>query len=430
MKGKESINMFEINADKTISVTRGDSGSFVAPINYALQKGDVLRLKVFRKKACDDVVLQKDFAIGEATETVSLELTENDTRIGEIISKPVDYWYEIELNPDNNPQTLVGYDDDGAKIFRLYPEGRDLEDDELTEEEKDTLNKFLTEFKEVTIPTETQKYVDSIIDTEINENSSNPVSNKVMCEHGESIHKSVISEIQGSSVTVDDLYSHYAVNKAEYPYIHIYYGLPLLKVVFSAEVGFNENDEIYRTHSLIDTIRCSLGGNPTLDTIYTTILSNTPDFDVSEGTVMVGKLDASYISYANFSFPDSWVNVFEIPESYTLHSLSKKMAEVLQELNNSTENEPNATYSANVINKNVVAPFKEYQEYIEQVLGSIVNEIDPDKGIPKGKIPTVEAVYNYGLRIINAHREEVNEQIAELKGDIDDVSALVGGAEE
>ena len=140
--------MFEINTDKTISITRGDSGSFVAPIDYALQPGDVLRLKVFRKKTCEDVVLQKDFTIEEATETVTLELTEKDTRIGEIISKPVDYWYEIELNPDNNPKTLVGYDEDGAKIFKLYPEGRDLEDDELTEEEKDTLRKYLDEFKD------------------------------------------------------------------------------------------------------------------------------------------------------------------------------------------------------------------------------------------------------------------------------------------
>ena len=137
--------MFEIDTDKTISITRGDSVSFVAPIDYALQPGDVLRLKVFRKKACEDVVLQKDFAIEEATETVTLELTEKDTRIGGVISKPVDYWYEIELNPDNNPKTLVGYDEDGAKIFRLYPEGRDLEDDELTKEEADTFRKLIEE---------------------------------------------------------------------------------------------------------------------------------------------------------------------------------------------------------------------------------------------------------------------------------------------
>jgi hypothetical protein len=142
--------MFTIETDKTIKVTRGDSGVIVAPVTYAFQKGDVLRLKVFRKKACEDVVLQVDFEIGEATETVNLELTEEQTRkiSTTIISKPVDYWYELELNPDNNPKTLVGYDDDGPKIFKLYPEGKDLYDDELTEEESDTLRKLLGDFKE------------------------------------------------------------------------------------------------------------------------------------------------------------------------------------------------------------------------------------------------------------------------------------------
>ena len=149
--------MFTIEADKTISITRGDSGSFVAPIDYDLQKGDVLRLKVFRKKACEDVVLQKDFPIVEdeesvvlalteqgTIESVSLNLTTKDTRFGEVISKPVDYWYEIELNPFTEPKTLVGYDEDGAKIFRLYPEGKDREYIPPTEEEIGPVDKELS----------------------------------------------------------------------------------------------------------------------------------------------------------------------------------------------------------------------------------------------------------------------------------------------
>ena len=147
--------MLTIENDMTINITRGDSGEIVIRAFdkidnegeklYEFQAGEVVRLKIFEKKACENVVLQKDFPIEEATESVSLVLTEEDTRIGEIISKPVDYWYEIELNPDTEPQTIVGYDEDGAKIFRLYPEGRDLEDDELTEEETDTIRKLLEE---------------------------------------------------------------------------------------------------------------------------------------------------------------------------------------------------------------------------------------------------------------------------------------------
>ena len=101
--------MFLVESDKTINITRGDSIEFVAPVDYSFQSGDVLRLKVYRKKACEDVVLQKDFTIAEATETVNIVLTEQDTRIGGVISKPVDYWYELEVNPDNNPHTILGY---------------------------------------------------------------------------------------------------------------------------------------------------------------------------------------------------------------------------------------------------------------------------------------------------------------------------------
>lgn len=44
-----------------------------------------------------------------------------------MVNKPTDFWYEVELNPDTAPQTIIGYDKEtGAKIFRLYPEGGDM----------------------------------------------------------------------------------------------------------------------------------------------------------------------------------------------------------------------------------------------------------------------------------------------------------------
>lgn len=126
--------MFIINDDMSIYVTRGDAlyftlGAEENGVPYIFQAGDVVRVKVFEKKNCDNVVMQKDFPIMEATETVNIMLTTEDTKIGDVISKPVDYWYEVELNPFTNPQTIVGYDDDGAKIFKLFPEGRDLTTD-------------------------------------------------------------------------------------------------------------------------------------------------------------------------------------------------------------------------------------------------------------------------------------------------------------
>ena len=133
--------MFEINEDKTINITRGDIGAFTVDVlneageKYLFQKGDVVRIKVTEKKACENVMFQKDFVVEEETEQVEILLTEEETKIGEVISKPTDYWYEIELNPLTNPQTIIGYDEDGAKILRLYPEGNDIEPVEPTPED-------------------------------------------------------------------------------------------------------------------------------------------------------------------------------------------------------------------------------------------------------------------------------------------------------
>lgn len=129
--------MFVINEDKSIYITRGDVAFFTLSTEtesgeaYKFQAGDVVRFKVFEKKACENVVLSKDFGIETETEEVEIYLEENDTKIGEVISKPTDYWYEVELNPYTDPQTIIGYDDDGPKVFKLFPEGNESEDSDL-----------------------------------------------------------------------------------------------------------------------------------------------------------------------------------------------------------------------------------------------------------------------------------------------------------
>lgn len=132
--------MFAVNDDMSIYVTRGDTVllSVTAEVdgeNYIFQPGEVIRFKVTEKKACDVVVLQKDVAVTEKTDIVGILLTEEETRIGEVISKPTDYWYEVELNPYSDPQTIVGYDEDGAKIFKLFPEGAEAETKPVQPEE-------------------------------------------------------------------------------------------------------------------------------------------------------------------------------------------------------------------------------------------------------------------------------------------------------
>lgn len=92
---------------------------------FMLQPGDVLRFKIIEAKNFNNIIKSKDFTVNELTAYVPIELTSEDTKIGEIIHKPVDYWYEIELNPDTNPRTVIGYDRKGKKLFKLYPEGAD-----------------------------------------------------------------------------------------------------------------------------------------------------------------------------------------------------------------------------------------------------------------------------------------------------------------
>ena len=120
--------MFTLNDDLSIYATRGDAVFFSVSasdkgVPHEFQQGDILRMTVMEKKRADQVVLQKDFPVTEATQAVQVVLTSEDMKIGDPISKPKDYWYELELNPGDLSQTIVGYDEDGPKVLRLFPEG-------------------------------------------------------------------------------------------------------------------------------------------------------------------------------------------------------------------------------------------------------------------------------------------------------------------
>lgn len=125
--------MFKVNNDLSIHITRGDIGILGITAknedntDYIFQVGDIIRLGVFEKKKFSLIKLQKDVTVQEQGTEVQISLNKEDTTIGDIINTPVDYWYEIQLNPETNPQTIIGYDENGAKIFRLYPEGVEKE---------------------------------------------------------------------------------------------------------------------------------------------------------------------------------------------------------------------------------------------------------------------------------------------------------------
>ena len=124
--------MFKIE-NKEIHLTRGDVACIeIKAFNtdgtdYVFQVGDVVRFKVFKKRDCGCVEIQKDVVAETEGASVDVRLTSEDTKIGGIINKPAEYWYEVVLNPDTNPQTIIGYDTEGEKKFILYPEGADKE---------------------------------------------------------------------------------------------------------------------------------------------------------------------------------------------------------------------------------------------------------------------------------------------------------------
>lgn len=118
--------MFLIDGD-TINITRGDKGIIELTIeDYIFSAGDIIEFRVYEKNGLDKLpVLSKKITVTEESTSVQIELTSEDTKIGNIQNQSRKYWYEIELN-DN--QTVIGYDANGAKTLILYPEGAENSD--------------------------------------------------------------------------------------------------------------------------------------------------------------------------------------------------------------------------------------------------------------------------------------------------------------
>lgn len=121
--------MLKVNKeDLTISLTRGDSGTLDVTAKdgdglYAFKEGDKVVLRVSEAKDAGSSILEVYGFISEEDNTLAqIALNETHTKFGDPISKPVDYWYEISLENSGGTQTLIGYDEDGPKILRLFPE--------------------------------------------------------------------------------------------------------------------------------------------------------------------------------------------------------------------------------------------------------------------------------------------------------------------
>lgn len=92
---------------------------------YEFVIGDEIKLNIYERNGYDKEPLKSKLVVVETEETsVDIPLTEEDTTFGTIPNKPITYWYDVTLN---NNQTVVCYNEDGAKEFIMYPAKGDEE---------------------------------------------------------------------------------------------------------------------------------------------------------------------------------------------------------------------------------------------------------------------------------------------------------------
>lgn len=111
----------------TILINRGDILNLSISLvyddgsTYTFKNGDKLVFSLYNKgKMTDDAVLMKTVTASGGEESLIINCTNEETKLGDPINKEKEYWYEIELNDEH---TVIGYDEEGAKILMLYPEG-------------------------------------------------------------------------------------------------------------------------------------------------------------------------------------------------------------------------------------------------------------------------------------------------------------------
>lgn len=117
--------MFKIE-NGTIHCSRGDKGTITLklPVEntdefYKFKPNDKVKLNIYSKKGYNEEPLKTiETIVEEESESIEIQLTEKDTTFGEILNKKMIFWYDITLNEN---QTIVCFDEDGAKEFIQYP---------------------------------------------------------------------------------------------------------------------------------------------------------------------------------------------------------------------------------------------------------------------------------------------------------------------
>ena len=106
----------ELNLTLTLKYSNGDA--------YTFEEGDRIIFSVYAKKKMDgNALMFKEIVVESASASIDIDFTSSETKIGGYINKPVEHWYEVELN---GKYTVIGYDENGPKVLMLYPEGSQI----------------------------------------------------------------------------------------------------------------------------------------------------------------------------------------------------------------------------------------------------------------------------------------------------------------
>lgn len=111
--------------NNTIRINRGNSLSLDISIkdgdnDYVFKEGDVVGIAIYTAYGMNKEALASKFVNATAGTTVTnVTLTSDEMKIGDPQNYSVTCWYEITLNNE----TVLGYDEEGAKELILYPEG-------------------------------------------------------------------------------------------------------------------------------------------------------------------------------------------------------------------------------------------------------------------------------------------------------------------
>lgn len=110
--------------NKTFHVSRGDSGTInLAYENSRFPDGATVEFKIYEKDGLDSQPLTYKTVTAPTggSDSLALTLLSADTDIGTPENERVEYWYEIKVGGN----VVCGFDEQGAKIFYLYPAGQD-----------------------------------------------------------------------------------------------------------------------------------------------------------------------------------------------------------------------------------------------------------------------------------------------------------------